>query len=80
MFYLSYPGYEKNWGVYYLNANKRTVQDCGTAYTSCVKKNVNNNEKFIISNGAYYKPESSCNTNNQPSLVSMNDTTAKLLI
>ena len=75
-----YPGYEKNWGVYYLNANKRTVQDCGTAYTSCVKKNVNNNEKFIISNGAYYKPESSCNTNNQPSLVSMNDTTAKLLI
>ena len=33
-----YPGYEKNWGVYYLNANKRTVQDCGTAYTSCVKK------------------------------------------
>ena len=35
-----YPGYEKNWGVYYFNA-KRKVQDCGVAHTSCVVKKKN---------------------------------------
>ena len=36
-----YPGYEKNWGVYYYKAKRRPKNlPCGTAHTTCVEKNI----------------------------------------